>query len=58
MTMDLGNLLVLVLSVGLAFLIARWIASRWRTRHREQSERAERDGESRQVRRARERRGK
>ena len=58
MTTDLGNLLVLFLSIALAFLVSRLIASYWRARQRERGERAERDGESRQVRRARERRGK
>jgi hypothetical protein len=58
MTMDLVNLLVLALSVGVAFLVARLIASRWRARHRKQAEEVERGGESRQVRRARERRDK
>jgi hypothetical protein len=58
MTMDLVNLLVLALSVGGAFLVARLIASRWRARHRKQSEQVERGSESRQVRRARERRDK
>jgi hypothetical protein len=58
MTNEFGNLLVLALSVGLAFLVSRWIASRWRARDRQRSEQAERDGESRQVRRARVRRGR
>jgi HAMP domain-containing protein len=52
MTIDPGNLLVLLLSIGLAFLIARLIASRWKARRLQRSERAARDGESRQVRRA------
>jgi type II secretory pathway pseudopilin PulG len=58
MTMDIVNLLVLILGIALAFVVSRWIASRWRARDAERSERAERDGETRQVRRARERRGK
>jgi hypothetical protein len=58
MITDPGNLLLLLLSVGLAFLVSRWIASRWRTRHRKRSESAERAGESRQARRARERRAR
>ncbi|HEY1228565.1 MAG TPA: hypothetical protein VGF26_14710, partial [Ramlibacter sp.] len=58
MTPDLGNLLVLVLSVAVAFLLARWIAARLRTRKRKRTEQAEREGESRQVRRARQRRGR
>ena len=58
MTMELGNLLVLALSVGLAFLLSRLIASRWRARGRKRADQAAREGESRQVRRARERRGK
>jgi hypothetical protein len=55
--LDLGSLLVLLVSVGAAFLISRWIATRWKARRRDQSESAARDRESRQVRRARDRRG-
>ena len=58
MTLDLVNLLVLALGVGLAFFLSRLIASRLRARSRKRSEQASREGESRQVRRARERRGK
>jgi len=52
------SLVVLLLSVGAAFFVSRWIATRWRHRDRKRSEEARRDGESRQVRRARERRDK
>jgi hypothetical protein len=52
------NLLVLLLSVGAAFFVSRWIAARWRARDQTKSDKAGRDGETRQVRRARERRGK
>jgi hypothetical protein len=55
---DPFSLLVLLLSVGVAFFVSRWVASRWRARDRDRAETAEREGESRQVRRARERRGK
>lgn len=57
MTMDPANLLVLALSVGLAFLLSR-LAVRWRARRQKRSGQAARGDESRQVRRARERRGK
>ena len=52
------SLLVLLASVGVAFFVSRWLATRWRERDRKQSEKTERAGETRQVRRARERRGK
>ena len=48
---------VLALSVGLAFLLSR-LAVRWRARRQKRSGQAARGDESRQVRRARERRGK
>jgi hypothetical protein len=52
---DITNLLVLLVSVAAAFFVSRWFASRWRARHRDESARAAREAESRQVRRARER---
>jgi hypothetical protein len=55
MTIDPANLLLLLLSVGVAFFISRFIATRWRARRRDHADNAARDGESRQVRRARER---
>jgi hypothetical protein len=58
MDADFSNWLVLAVSVGLAFLAARWGAARWRARHRHRSEQVRRAGESRQVRRARQRQGK
>jgi hypothetical protein len=58
MNIDAVNIVVLLLGLGLAFLVSRFLASRWRARDRDRSNQAERDGESRQVRRARERRGK
>jgi hypothetical protein len=58
MSPDIANVLVLLVSVGLAFLASRWIASRWKARRRAQTQQVGREGETRQVRRARERRGK
>ena len=55
---DPVNVVVLLLSVGAAFFVSRLIASRWRDRRRDETQKAARDAESRQVRRARERRGK
>jgi hypothetical protein len=56
MNTDPLNLLVLLLSVGVTFVISRFVASRWRSRRRDRAEQARRDAETRQVRRARERR--
>lgn len=58
MPTDPASLLVLLVSVGLAFLLSRLVATRWRSRRKDQAEQAAREGESRQVRRARERRAR
>jgi hypothetical protein len=58
MPTDPVSLLVLLLSVGAAFLISRRLSSRWRHRRRERAEKEARSGESRQARRARARREK
>jgi hypothetical protein len=49
--------LVLLASVGLTFFVSRKLSARWRSRRRERDDKQARAGESRQVRRARERRG-
>ncbi|MEJ6022072.1 hypothetical protein [Ramlibacter sp. PS4R-6] len=49
--------LVLLVSVGVTFAVSRWLSSRWRARRRDRQEKDARAGETRQVRRARERRG-
>ncbi len=54
---DLPSLLVLVFTCALTFGLARFLSRKWRAKRREREERDRRVGESRQVRRARERRG-
>jgi uncharacterized membrane protein YdjX (TVP38/TMEM64 family) len=53
---DFTGTLVLVFTCALTFLAARLLSRRWRARRREREEAQRRAGESRQVRRARERR--
>jgi hypothetical protein len=55
MLTDFGSLLFVLLGFGLTFVAARILGARWRARRRERSENAARASESRQVRRARER---
>jgi hypothetical protein len=57
MPADLPSLLVLVFTCAVTFGLARFLSRKWRARRREREESASRVGESRQVRRARERRG-
>ncbi len=56
MPIDSGKLLVVLFGFVLAFISARILGARWRARRRERNEHAVRAGETRQVRRARERR--
>lgn len=53
---DFTGTLVLVFSCALTFLAARVLSRKWRARRREREESQRRAAESRQVRRARERR--
>ena len=58
MPSDLPSLIVLVLTCAATFALSRFLSRKWRAKRREKEERAQRVGESRQVRRARERRAK
>ena len=58
MPTDFGSILLLVLSSAVTFTVARLLSRNWRRKRREREEAARREGESRQVRRARERRQK
>ena len=57
MPADLPSLLVLVLTCAVTFGLSRFLSRKWRAKRREREQRESRVGESRQVRRARERRG-
>ena len=57
MPADLPSLLVLVLTCVVTFALSRFLSRKWRAKRREREERDRRVGETRQVRRARERRG-
>ncbi|MBC5785025.1 hypothetical protein H8N03_18915 [Ramlibacter sp. USB13] len=56
MPTDFASILVLVVSCAITFTAARVLGRKWREKRREKEEAAKRAGESRQVRRARERR--
>lgn len=56
MPTDFASLLLLVVSSAITFTIARYLSRNRRRKRREKEEAARRAGESRQVRRARERR--
>jgi uncharacterized membrane protein YdjX (TVP38/TMEM64 family) len=56
MPTDFATLLVLVVTSAITFTVARILSRNWRRKRREREEAAKRAGESRQVRRARERR--
>ena len=56
MPLDLTSTLVLVFTGALTFLVARLLSRKWREKRRQKDETKARAGESRQVRRARERR--
>ena len=55
MPSDFGSLLFIALSFIVTFAVARVLGKRWRERRRNNEDQAARAGESRQVRRARER---
>jgi uncharacterized membrane protein YdjX (TVP38/TMEM64 family) len=58
MLADLTGTLVLVFTCAIAFLVARLLSRKWRDSRRQKEEAQSRATESRQVRRARERRAK
>lgn len=58
MPTDFASILLLVVTSAITFTVARLLSRNWRRKRREKEEAARREGESRQVRRARERRGK
>lgn len=58
MPTDFASTLVLVFSCALTFVAARLLSRKWRARRRQKEEAQRRANESRQVRRARERRAK
>jgi len=55
MPTDFASVLLLVVSSAITFTVARLLSRKWRAKRREKEEAARRAGESRQVRRARER---
>jgi len=55
MSTDFASMLLLVLTSAVTFTVARLLSRRYRAKRREREEAAKRAGESRQVRRARER---
>ncbi|WP_186511051.1 hypothetical protein [Caenimonas sedimenti] len=55
---DFGVMLLVLLSFALTFTVARFLSRNFRAKRRAREEAARRAGESRQVRRARERRQK
>ncbi|QJW84199.1 hypothetical protein HK414_11005 [Ramlibacter terrae] len=55
MPSDFTSILLLVLTSAVTFTVARLLSRRYRAKRREREESAKRAGESRQVRRARER---
>jgi hypothetical protein len=52
---DLVSILVLVVTSAITFGVARLLGRKWRQKQRDEAASAKRAGESRQVRRARER---
>lgn len=58
MPTDFASILLLVVTSAITFTVARLLSRNWRRKRREKEEAARREGESRQVRRARERRAK
>jgi hypothetical protein len=58
MPSDLTSLILLLVTSAVTFTAARLLSRRFRERRRHQAEAQKRAGESRQVRRARERRSK
>lgn len=57
MPSDFTSILLLVLTSAVTFTVARLLSRNWRRKRREREEAARRATETRQVRRARERRG-
>lgn len=57
MPTDFAGILLLVLTSAITFTVARLLSRRWRQRRREREAAERRAGETRQVRRARERKG-
>ena len=58
MPLDFTSTLVLILTSALTFLVARLLSRKWRAKRKQKEDVQRRAAESRQVRRARERRGK
>jgi hypothetical protein len=58
MPTDFASVLLLLVTSAITFTVARYLSRSWRRKRREKEESARREGESRQVRRARERRAK
>lgn len=58
MPTDFASMLLLVVTSAITFTIARILSRNWRRKRREKEEAARRATETRQVRRARERRSK
>jgi flagellar biosynthesis/type III secretory pathway M-ring protein FliF/YscJ len=58
MPADFTSTLVLVFTCALTFIAARVLSRKWRAKRREKEEAQKRAAETRQVRRARERRAK
>ena len=58
MPTDFASMLLLVVTSAITFTVARLLSRNWRKKRREREEAEKRANESRQVRRARERRGK
>jgi uncharacterized membrane protein YdjX (TVP38/TMEM64 family) len=56
MPSDFASVLLLVVTSAITFTVARWLSRNWRKKRREREQAARRVGETRQVRRARERR--
>lgn len=58
MPTDFASTFLLVFSCALTFIVARIVSRKWREKRRRKEEAERRAGESRQVRRARERRAR
>ena len=58
MPTDFASILLLVFTSAITFTVARLLSRNWRKKRREREESQRRAAESRQVRRARERRSK
>lgn len=58
MPTDIAGTLLLVFTCALTFIVSRTLSRKWRAKRRQREEAQRRAGESRQVRRARERAGR